>query len=369
MEFYHRKDLKEPQFEGIRLWEIVRSGRLIPFRETTSALHGPPDEISGDYGFAPLLPQHIQKRYDRLQTLRSTIWRYQRYSEKSHDQIWDLSPERRNLEVAEIHPGSAAFMKARNEFIEMRPEQLRRVESEIAEMRVEVNRLEKEFANFPGIYSRLDLTAFQHKQFSTQLEEAYFRLEQIVSLREVTAVANQPQFSFFKDGTTWAVGPYGREKHFKSVAGFSFIPFILQYPGQTLSALEIYHLGAIDSTTLVELTRVEAGMNTKDLKAAKAVIERLKKRRDTSDDPNEAKRLAAEVADYEQKLRFANRKILGSNELDNARTAVQKGIKKVRDQIKTQFDGSAPDIVRELNQIFTGYDCYYASQTSWRLFP
>ena len=119
----------------------------------------------------------------------------------------------------------------------------------------------------------------------------------------------------------------------------------------------------------MELTRVESGMRPEDLNAAKAAIEKLKKRRDTCDDPDEAERLAAEVADYEQKFRFANRKILGSKELDNARTAVRKGIKKARDQIKTEFEGSAPDIVRELNQIFTGSDCYYGNQTAWPLFP
>ncbi|MGO9017366.1 MAG: hypothetical protein ACLQVJ_03350 [Syntrophobacteraceae bacterium] len=369
MEFYNRKDLKGTQFEEIQLWEIVRSGRLIPFRKTTSTLHGPPDLISGDYGFAPLLPQNIQKRYDRLQTLRSTICRYRRYSKKSDDEVWDLSAERRNLEAAEIDPASAAFTEALNEFINMRSEHLKSIESEIAEIRPEVDRLEKEFANLAGIYSRLDLTSFQHEEFLKQLEEAYFRLDQIEFVRNDISAANQSQLSFFKDGTTWAVGPCGREKHFKNVAGFNYIHFILQYPGRSLSALEIYHLGGLDSTTLMELTRVEPGMTAEDLKAAKAAIERLKERRDTCDDPDEAERLAAEVADYEQKLRFAKRKILGSKELDNARIAVRKGIKKVRDQIKTEFEGSAPDIVRELNQIFTGSDCYYGNQTAWRLFP
>ena len=368
MEFYRRKDL-EPQFDGIKLWEIVCSGRLVPFREASHPLYGPPDLISGDHGFVPLLPQSIQKRYDRLQSLRSTIWRYERYSNKRDDEMWDLSPERRNLEVDEIDPTSFAYATARKEFVKLRSKQLKRIESELAEMRPEVARLEKEFANFAGIYGRLDLTSFQHKEFLKQLEEAYFRLDQIEFVRNDVSAANQSQLSFFRDGTTWAVGPRGHEKHFKSVAGFSYIHFILQYPGRPVSALEIYHLGAIDSTTLMELTRVEAGMRSEDLMAAKAAIRKLKKRRDTCDDPDEAERLTAEVADYEQKLRFARRKILGSKELDNARTAVRKGIKKVRDQIKTEFEGSAPDIVRELNQIFTGSDCYYGNQTAWRLFP
>ena len=189
------------------------------------------DLISGDHGFVPLLPQSIQGRYDRLQSLRSTIWRYERYSNKSNDKVWDLSPERRNLEVDEIDSASDAYAEARNEFIKMRSDNCKGSSRSLPKCVQNWIAFEKEFANFAEIYSRLDLTSFQHKEFLKQLEEAYFRLDQIEFVRNDVSAANQPQFSFFKDGTTWAVGPCGREKHFKSVAGFNYIHFILQYPG------------------------------------------------------------------------------------------------------------------------------------------
>jgi len=374
MEFYHRRDLSREPFNldlpDAKLWDLVRTGRLVPFiKKPLKAGSGPPHLFSGDTVHAPLFPEHIQKRYDRLHFLQTLVWDYERLSSKSDEGAWGNSAERRNLEDRGIDPASGAYAEAKGDFNQRRTEYLRGIEAELARNRPELKRLEERFAAPAEVYAGLDLTPFQHEEFLKELNDTCFRRDHIeYVLNEITA-ANQPPYSFYEDATGWVIGPRGRERPFpaeKGEKGYGYIHFILQYPGRSLSALKVYHLGKHHpAMAALEHTEAEAGMKPGAVKEARTAINSLKKKRDACDDPDETQRLTAEIDGFEQMLRSATRKVR-SPELEAARINVQKGIKNARDKIIATFGESAPDLVHELNRISTGYDCFYASEAVWR---
>jgi predicted nucleic acid-binding protein len=52
---------------------------------------------------------------------------------------------------------------------------------------------------------------------------------------------SKPELSFYKNGDFWLIGENSKERQIKDLAGLGFISFLLQFPNQYFSPIEVYH--------------------------------------------------------------------------------------------------------------------------------
>jgi hypothetical protein len=175
IEFYPMAELPLPPFNlnlsGAALWELIKAGKLIPFRRVSPRFHyGPPDPISGCDGYVPLFPAHKQKRYERLTECRSLIYHRMHLLDQSDDEAWDIFVKAETAYGRD--PGS------REDFLQKRREVLSDARQQLEKLLPEAEALEAEF-HAKDVYANLQLTPFEHAQFIASLSGAYFRRDQI----------------------------------------------------------------------------------------------------------------------------------------------------------------------------------------------
>jgi hypothetical protein len=200
MEFYPREDLSKGPFNlelsDAELWDLVRSGRLLPFTKgSEQVLLGPADPLSGDNDYVPLFPSHLKAKYAQLMSLRSDMHSILKLLAESDDVAW--------AKFVNYHIDYGTEPGEREEYIQKRAEELANMERKLVEIRPEADLLESEFADIANAYASLDLTGSRHAEFLMELNTAFFRRDQIEAVRYVDE-PKQVQDSFSIEGRAFA---------------------------------------------------------------------------------------------------------------------------------------------------------------------
>ncbi len=195
--------------------------------------------------------------------------------------------------------------------------------------------------------------------------------------------ASVPEFSFYQDGSMWAIGRYGKEHHFKHRKGFAYIHFLLQHRNQQVLAEIAYNLGkfeapsdTFDENVVADLRTFDgpsypaipgAGLDGKALGDAVKAIDGLKKRRDSAEDPTEREEWGEKIKHLEKYIQEGKRNIY-TKEHENARKNLEKNISAAKEAIQEQLTASAPELIEELGYVKTGHYCFYSGQAEWKFY-
>lgn len=181
MEFISRSELAQGPFNlqlsRTELLDMVRSGRLVPYRKVTAGrLHyGPPDLLSGSHVYEPIFPISLQQNYQRLKNLRFFIHNEERWLKKSiEEELQDIRDDcaRKQLPA----PNEERTIQYVEELRVETQEQLRGYLEE-------ASGLGAEFDDLASLYACTHLTTHELDLFWEDLEDAYFERRQVEALK------------------------------------------------------------------------------------------------------------------------------------------------------------------------------------------
>jgi hypothetical protein len=209
MEFHHRKDLSKTPFNldlsDTELWDLVRTGRLQPFTEVQiPSYNSTVDLLSEDYTHEPLFPRGpLKEKYKRFRFLQQQIDSDKKFINKSEDQAWkELLAIRRFDYYGQTVPVNknashiidVDFEKKldseKKSFFEYRKSLKKETRQSLEVNEKEAAELEKEFRNLPKLYQMFitDIPFdLERKNFVEQLNDAYYRRNQIEALVKIEA--------------------------------------------------------------------------------------------------------------------------------------------------------------------------------------
>ena len=188
-----------------------------------------------------------------------------------------------------------------------------------------------------------------------------------------------PTFSFYLSGDFAWIGEQGKEISFKIVKGLKYIHFLLQYHQDSYRPTTVYNLGKTLEVGNMVTNNAQPNIEKKlydfsqDRKQRIAVKNLINKLEIEIDNPSINPLEKCEKEDRIAKLKNALKEIPIRNpgsEEENARTAVQRNIKRALGKIHKKL----PCLKRYLNEstIKTGVWCSYAPIPSdpveWKLF-
>jgi hypothetical protein len=173
MEF-HLLSKYKVDLSSLELWDHTKAARLIPFRKSKRwGWEAFNDPISEGNAFIPIFPYPIQDDYDRLRFLQSKIVEDERLLATSDEEEWGRY-------AANSKDQGRAREKAR---------------LDIDAARTEAGALEEKFRDLSRLYERYELTQGQIENFMEQLKAAYYRRDNIESLKLDTQEHQEEQES------------------------------------------------------------------------------------------------------------------------------------------------------------------------------